>query len=141
MTGRPGNTTATESLNQAFLSLIAGQAHEIIKIFQDHVAVDSLGNMIVVGVRGVSGCSGCLNNNLDWHVRKDHATGTLLWEDTYSGAANLYDYAYRVAVDSENNPIVVGYTKKGNDNSTNANYDWIMIKYAADGVSGAGQRL
>ena len=34
------------------------------------VAADSLGNMIVVGVRGVSGCSGCLNNNLDWHVRK-----------------------------------------------------------------------
>ena len=97
--------------------------------------------MIVVGVRGVSGCSGCLNNNLDWHVRKYDATGTLLWEDTYSGAANLYDYAYRVAVDSENNPIVVGYTNKGTDNSTNANYDWIMIKYAADGVSGAGQRL
>ena len=112
--------------------------------FQDisyDVAVDSLGNMIVVGVRGVSGAQGSLTNNLDWHVRKYDATGTLLWEDTYSGAANLYDYAYRVAVDSENNPIVVGYTNKGTDNSTNANYDWIMIKYAADGVSGAGQRL
>ena len=105
------------------------------------VAVDSLGNMIVVGVRGVSGCSGCLNNNLDWHVRKYSASGTLLWEDTFSGAANLYDYAYRVAVDSQNNPIVVGYTNLGTDNSTNANYDWLVIKYAANGVGTAGQRL
>jgi hypothetical protein len=107
------------------------------------VAVDSLGNMIVVGVRGVSDCSGtsCIINNLDWHVRKYNSSRTLLWEHTYSGAANLYDFAYRVAIDSENNIIVAGYTNKGTDNSTNANYDWLVIKYAADGVSGAGQRL
>jgi hypothetical protein len=106
------------------------------------VAVDSSGNIIVVGVRGVSGCDGCTNNNIDWHVRKYSVSGTVLWEDTYGGGANLYDYAYRVALDSQNNVIVAGYTNKGTDNSAaNQNYDWLVIKYAADGVGGAGQRL
>jgi hypothetical protein len=106
------------------------------------LAVDSLGNIIAVGVRGVSGCDGCTSNNIDWHVRKYDSSGTLLWEDTYSGAANLYDYAYRVAIDSQNNVIVVGYTNKGTDNTAaNLNYDWLVIKYSADGIGGAGQRL
>ncbi len=115
--------------------------------YQDYafdVAVDSLGNIIVVGVRGVSDCGGtsCVTNNLDWHVRKYNASGTtLIWEDTYSGGANLYDYAYRVTVDSQDNPIVAGYTNKGTNNTTNADFDWLVIKYAANGVALAGQRV
>jgi hypothetical protein len=106
------------------------------------VAVDNLGNIITVGVRGVSGVEGSLTNNLDWHVRKYSASGTLLWEDTYGGTQNLSDYAYRVAIDSQNNPIVAGYTNKGTDNgATNQNYDWLVIKYAANGVGSTGQRL
>jgi hypothetical protein len=106
------------------------------------IAVDSLGNIITVGVRGVSGVEGSTTNNLDWHVRKYNASGTLLWEDTYGGTQNLADYAYRVAVDSQNNPVVAGYTNKGTDNSAaNQNYDWLVIKYAANGVGTTGQRL
>jgi hypothetical protein len=105
------------------------------------VAVDNLGNIITVGVRGVSGQEGSLTNNLDWHVRKYNPSGTLLWEDTFGGTANLADYAYRVAIDSQNNPIVAGYTNIGTNNTTGADYDWLVIKYSADGVSGAGQRL
>lgn len=99
------------------------------------VAVDSLGNIIVVGIRGQG------VGNYDWHVRKYNSTGTLLWSDTYAGTANLADYAYRVAVDSQNHPVVVGFTNKGTDNSANVNYDWLIIKYAVDGVGGVGQRL
>jgi hypothetical protein len=99
------------------------------------VAVDSIGNIIVVGVRGQG------IGNYDGHVRKYDPAGTLIWSDTYAGTANLADYAYRVALDSQDQPIVVGYTNKGTDNSTNADYDWLIIKYAVDGVAGAGQRL
>lgn len=105
------------------------------------IAVDSVGNIIAAGMRGVSGCDGCLNKNYDWHVRKYDPSGALLWEDTYSGAKNLLDYAYKVAVDSKDDIIVVGFTNIGTDNSTNADYDWLVIKYAKDGVGGLGQRL
>ena len=101
------------------------------------IAVDGLGNMIVVGIRGENRATG----NYDWHVRKYDPTGVLLWSDTYAGTANLADYAYRVAVDSQNHPVVVGYTNKGTDNSAGADYDWLIIKYAVDGVANAGQRL
>ncbi len=91
------------------------------------IAVDRDGNFIVVGERGVA------NGNLDWHVRKYDSDRVLVWEDTYDGA-NLYDYAWGVAVDSNGDALVVGYTNKGADNSSNANYDWLIIKYrAADG--------
>lgn len=99
------------------------------------VAVDSLGNIIVVGIRGQG------VNNYDGHIRKYDPAGTLIWSDTYVGTASLADYAYRVAVDSQNHPIVVGYTNKGTDNGANANYDWLIIKYAVDGVGTAGQRI
>ena len=105
------------------------------------IAVDSVGNIIAAGIRGVSGSLGSLTNNLDWHVRKYDPSGVFLWEDTYSGSTMLADYAYKVAVDSKDDIIVVGYTNKGTDNSTNANYDWLVIKYAKDGVGGVGQRL
>jgi hypothetical protein len=105
------------------------------------VTLDSEGNIISVGVLGVSGCDGCLYNDGDWHVRKYDSAGTLVWEDTYSGAANLIDYAVGVDVDSSNNVIVCGYSNKGTDNSTNADYDWLVIKYAKNGDGGVGQRL
>ena len=117
------------------------QVHYLADLSYD-IALDSLGNMIVVGVRGVSGCDGCISNNIDWHVRKYNSSGVLLWEDTYGGTANLYDYAMRVAVDSQNNVVVAGYTNKGTDNTAaNQNYDWLVIKYAADGAGGVGQRF
>ncbi len=105
------------------------------------IALDSAGNIIATGTRGVSGCEGCLTNDIDWHVRKYGPTGTFLWEHTYSGSAMRADYAYKVAVDSNDDIIVAGTTNKGTDNSTNINYDWVVIKYAKDGVGGVGQPL
>jgi len=105
------------------------------------IAVDSSGNIIAVGTRGVSGSPGNPTNDVDWHVRKYDPSGTLLWEHTYSGPANLLDYAYKVTVDSKDNVIVAGYTNVGTNNTTNVNWNWLVIKYAKDGIGGVGQVL
>jgi hypothetical protein len=55
-----------------------------------------------------------------------------MWEDTYTGPSNLYDYAYGVDIDSNGDAIVAGYINTGTDNSTNADYDWLIIKYDKD---------
>ncbi|MHC4696266.1 MAG: CARDB domain-containing protein, partial [Planctomycetota bacterium] len=99
------------------------------------IAVDASGNVIVVGVQGFS------SGNLNWHVRKYDPTGALLWADTYAGAAGLNDYAWAVAVDSNGDIVVNGYTNKGTDNSAGVDWDWLTIKYAAEGSSGQGVRL
>jgi hypothetical protein len=105
------------------------------------VAVDAEGNIVVVGMVGVSGTVDGLANDFDWHVRKYNATGALLWEDTYSGGADLEDCAKGVAVDDEGNIFVVGYTNRGTDNADQSDYDWLVIKYAPDGDDGLGQRV
>ncbi|MGZ3493247.1 MAG: IPT/TIG domain-containing protein [Thermodesulfobacteriota bacterium] len=106
------------------------------------IAVDSSGNIIACGTKGVSGYSGNLTNDVDWHVRKYDPTGqTLIWEHTYSGPAKLLDYAYKVTVDSKDNVIVAGYTNTGTNNTTNVNWDWLVIKYGKDGMGGVGQVL
>ena len=101
--------------------------------YSQDVAVDSLGNIIVVGFIGQA------QGNYNWHVRKYDASRNLLWTDTFVGAANLNDVAYRVVVDSEDNPIVVGYTNKGT--SSIADNDCMVIKYRAAGDGPAGHRL
>ncbi len=104
------------------------------------VEVDSQGNAVVVGIKGVSGSGDY--RNFDWYVRKyNGANGTMIWHDTYSGSANLADYTRAVAFDDQDNAIVVGYTNKGTNNGSGANYDWLMIKYSRDGSGSAGQRL
>jgi hypothetical protein len=103
------------------------------------IAVDSSGNIIACGTKGVSGSPGNPTNDVDWHVRKYDPTGTLIWEHTYSGPANLLDYAYRVTVDSKDNVIVAGYTNVGTNNTTNVKWGWLVIKYAEDGIGGVGQ--
>ena len=103
------------------------------------IAVDGDGNVVVVGSHGVSGSG--VTKDYDWHVRKYDPTGTLLWSDTYAGAANLSDAARRVGIDGVGDIYVAGYTNKGTDNSTGADYDWLIVKYAKDGVGGVGQRL
>ncbi|MBW1879571.1 MAG: hypothetical protein JRI25_11250 [Deltaproteobacteria bacterium] len=90
------------------------------------VASDGDGNVIGVGQIGLS------SSNLDWHVRKYNSSGTFQWSDTFSGATNVHDVAAKVAVDSNDDFLVVGYTNKGTDNGDNLDYDWRLAKYAAD---------
>jgi hypothetical protein len=94
--------------------------------------VDQEGNIIAVGAVGIYGVSGGITNDYDWHVRKYNSAGTLVWDDTYAGAANLFDYAFAVDVDSNGDVFVAGYTNIGTDNSTNQDYDWLVIKYDKD---------
>ena len=105
------------------------------------VAVDSDGNIIVVGISAVSGVEGGIVNNVDWHVRKYDPAGSLIWQDTFAGSMNLYDYAYAVATDDNGDVYVAGFTNTGTDNTSNVDYDWRVIKYAADGIGGAGDRI
>ena len=94
------------------------------------IAADANGDMYVAGVCGVSGSDGSIYNNMDWHVRKySGVDGSTLWQNTYSGTTLRYDYARGIALDNDGNPVVAGYTNKGTDNSTNINYDWLIIKY------------
>ena len=100
-------------------------------------AVDSNGYHYAVGRIGVSGSVGGSTNDFDWHVVKiDPADGTVLWSDTLDGN-HLYDHARKVIVDANNDVYVVGRLNKGTDNRTNADYDWVVVKYDGDG-DGAG---
>jgi len=105
------------------------------------IAVDGDGNIIVVGQRAISGVEGGVANNIDWHVRKYNPSGGLVWEDTFAGSMNLYDNAQAVTADDNGDVYVAGYTNTGTDNSSNVDYDWLVIKYAADGIGSVGDRI
>jgi hypothetical protein len=92
------------------------------------LAVDDDGNITVAGVIGISGTP-TTERDYDWHVRHYNSSGTFMWEDTYTGPSNLYDYAFGVECDSNGDPIVAGYINKGTDNGDNQDYDWLVIKY------------
>lgn len=100
------------------------------------IAVDGDGNILVVGTIGAT------STNQDWHVRKYTPTGQLAWSDTYSGPKGLHDQAQSVAVDADGFVYVVGLVNNGTSNSAGGiDYDCLAIKYAPDGVGGAGQRV
>lgn len=92
------------------------------------IAVDEQGGICAVG------CVGLWDGNRDWRVRKLQPNGSLAWEDTLSGPAELVDDAQAVVIDAQGNPIVAGYSNHGTDNGAGANYDGVVIKYrGADG--------
>ena len=90
--------------------------------FAASVAVDRDGNVLVSG-QAYSGA------NYDYYTAKyAGVTGALLWEKTYSGAANRDDEVKAMAVDVAGNVIVVGQAG-GILGGTRGNFH--MIKYAA----------
>lgn len=97
---------------------------------------DSDGSFVAAGIVGTASAA-----NDDWHVRKYDAAGSLLWSDTFSGAAGLHDYATGVAIDAAGDVYICGYTNRGTDNDAGQDFDWLVIKYARDGDGGAGRRL
>ncbi len=84
------------------------------------VAVDGSGNIVVTGYSWSKG------GEYDYYTAKYAALdGTLLWEKRYNGPANSDDAAKAVAVDSNGNVVVTGYSW----NVTNGTY--YTAKYAA----------
>ena len=107
-------------------------ANEFVQDICYGVTVDNESSIICCGVIGISGVSGGQTNDFDWHVRKYDSSGNDVWDQTYSGAANLHDYAMSVDTDSNGDVYVVGWANFGTDNYSNSDNDWLVIKYDKD---------
>jgi hypothetical protein len=59
-------------------------------------------------------------------VKYAAADGTVLWQQTFAGAANGNEYVFAIASDSGGNVVVTGESQ-----NAAGNYDWKTIKYAA----------
>lgn len=91
------------------------------------VVIDSNDDVIVTGYVW----SG---SNYDIHtVKYAGADGSILWQNTYDGAASGHDYATSVAVDAINNVYVGGYMQDGT-----AKDDFVLLKYGPDGPNPDG---
>lgn len=97
------------------------------------VAIDSEDNFVVVGTVLVSAAT----NHYDWMVRKYAGDGSLLWE-TKSDLSGGSDLAYSVAVDGDDNIIVVGQRRNALPAGDN---DWYIVKYAKDGDGNRGATI
>lgn len=84
------------------------------------VAFDPSGNVMVTGYTGTVPASNY------YTAKYAAADGALLWERTYNGPANATDFAQALAVDSEGNVIVTGFSVNGGAG------DFYTAKYAAD---------
>jgi len=91
--------------------------------FANGAAVDSAGNLYVVGAIQTTGGAG------DIWIRKYSSEGAKLWTRTYNGPASTWDSANGVAVDSADNIYVVGTISVPSEESN----IWVR-KYGSDGV-------
>ena len=87
------------------------------------VVTDSSDNIIVTGYTWSDGAG-----NADALVAKYNSSGTLLWDKTLGGSGT--DVGYRVAIDSSDNIIVIGYT--GSDGA--GGDDLLVAKYNSSGT-------
>lgn len=85
------------------------------------VAVDSVGNAIVVGDQ---------HSESQWRIEKYDRDGTLLWVQTPDFTDGYNDIATAVAVDKNDNIIVVGMEMTPDPGS---DAQWRILKYDADG--------
>ena len=89
------------------------------------ITVDVSGNVYVTG------CS-FLNpqgTNSDYATVKYNSSGLLQWSATYNGPGNSSDCALSIALDSEENVYVTGYS-----NGTGSYSDYATIKYDSAGI-------
>lgn len=84
------------------------------------VAVDSLGNLYIVGDRQTA-------SGTDIVLLKYSNLGTLLWTRIYNGPQGKPDSGYSVATDGQNNVLVAGNIGKNNMS------DAVLLKYSASG--------
>jgi hypothetical protein len=88
------------------------------------VAVDSLGNVFVVGYADPP-----YSSYEDATIVKYDTDGNLQWVRYYNGPANRYDYAYAVTVDNLGNCYVAGRGYR----SYYQSYDYMTLKYDTNG--------
>jgi uncharacterized delta-60 repeat protein len=89
------------------------------------IAVDSSGNVYVTGYVGY------LRQSLDYVTIKYNSNGNQAWVAKYNGPENNEDRAVAIAVDSDGNVYVTGYSNNLDDSSTG--YDYATIKYYSNG--------
>lgn len=99
------------------------------------IAVDSSGNIYLAGWFNNSSTA---TADRDWFISKYDSDGNLAtgFPIGFSGEDNLHDYTYDIAVDSEDNFVVVGMDRNGNDTTvtTDDHNDWMVRKYSSDGT-------
>jgi uncharacterized delta-60 repeat protein len=94
------------------------------------VAVDGDNNVIVTGYVWNG-----LNNDI-YTVKYDGATGAVLWQHTYDGAAHGNDIATSIVVDGLSNVYVGGYTQNASGDD-----DFLLLKYGPAGPNPDGTPL
>jgi len=77
----------------------------------------------------VTGASRGSGNTYDYATIKYSSAGVPLWTNRYDGPGNDNDWAYAVAVDSNNDVIVTGDSRASGNT-----YDYATIKYSSAGV-------
>jgi uncharacterized delta-60 repeat protein len=90
------------------------------------IGLDGSGNVYVTGVLAYSEGKSSTD---DWGTIKYNSSGAEQWVQTYTGPANIADEAWSIAVDSDGNSYVVGYSHGPTSGS-----DLTSIKYDTDGV-------
>jgi len=86
------------------------------------LALDTSGNVLVAGhSNGIGSARDCI-------VLKYSPDGNLLWEKRYDGPGGQSDNAVAIHVDANSNVYITGHSYV-----INASYDYITIKYDADG--------
>jgi uncharacterized delta-60 repeat protein len=88
------------------------------------VAVDASGNVFVTGQSVGSGSS------YDYSTIKYSSAGVPLWTNRYNGPGNNADYAIAIAMDTNSNLFVAGYSYGGS-----SGWDYATIKYSDAGVA------
>ncbi len=89
----------------------------------ESVAVDAHGNVLAAGYTLNTG------TGQDFTVAKFAPDGTPLWQQTFSGTANVDDAASSVAVDTDGNVLAAGVTR-----NTGSGSDFTVAKCAPDGT-------
>ncbi|MBL9138673.1 MAG: SBBP repeat-containing protein [Verrucomicrobiales bacterium] len=92
------------------------------------MAVDRSGNVIVTG----EAWSGSTSISSDYVTVKYSGEGVPAWTNRYNGRANASDAASAVAVDTQGNVFVTGYSSNGDPLTRSS--DYTTIKYSSGGV-------
>jgi hypothetical protein len=97
------------------------------------VAIDSNNNVYITGITAGSLDGNTTGGSYDAFLVKYDSSGTKIWTRQLGSTAD--DYAVGVAIDSNNNVYITGYTSNSLDGNTNAGgSDAFLVKYDSSGT-------